>query len=97
MKKGLRLDPRTLQLEIVPLVEGSDAADLLVHDETNPVLANLLARLKPPFPVAMGVLYRAPRPTYETGVHGQIDLARSKAGAADLKKALGAGDTWEVK
>ena len=95
-RKGLVLNKR-LQLEIVALGDGASEADVLVHDETNPVLAGLLARMAPPFPVAMGVLYRNDRPTYEDGVHQQIAAAATKAKAGDLRRALEGGATWTVK
>ena len=40
--------------------------------------ADLLAAMQPPdFPVALGVLYCDPAPTYESGVVGQVDQARA--------------------
>jgi len=64
--KGLRLNPRTLALESVALgVDGVTEADLLVHDETNPVLAHLLVTLKSPMPVAMGVIHRRQAPAFD--------------------------------
>lgn len=65
--KGLRLDPATLTLEAVTLGEnGVGEADLLVHDETNPLLAQLLLSLEPPLPTAMGVIHRRRAPTYDS-------------------------------
>ena len=44
--KGLRLNPRTLSLEVVSLAgDGGNADDILIHDETNRPLAGLLAAL----------------------------------------------------
>ncbi len=64
--KGLRLDARTLRLESVTLGEnGVSEADLLVHDETNPIIGQLLAGLRAPFPVAMGILHRRTAPAYD--------------------------------
>jgi hypothetical protein len=50
----------------------------------------------PQFPVAMGVLYRSARSTYEKDVNAQVALAGEKAGAGDLKKAIYGGNTWIV-
>ncbi len=62
--KGLRLNPQTLALETVTLGEdGITEADILVHDETNPTLALLLANLAAP--AAMGVLLRVEKPVFE--------------------------------
>ncbi len=82
-EKGLRLKPGTLELEIVPA-----APDVLVHDETSRPLAQLLAALEPPFPVAMGVLYCNPATSYErevvVGTGGSLDAL------------LNSERTWEV-
>ncbi len=64
--KGLRLDPKTLSLEAVTLGEGGvTEADLVVHDETNPVLAQLLVTLAAPLPTAMGIIHRRPAPAFD--------------------------------
>jgi 2-oxoglutarate ferredoxin oxidoreductase subunit beta len=64
--KGLRLNPATLALESVTLGEdGITEADLTVHDETNPVLAQMLVSLAPPLPTAMGVIHRRQAPAYD--------------------------------
>ena len=82
-EKGLRLKPGALELEIVPA-----APDVLVHDETSRPLAQLLAALEPPFPVAMGVLYCNPATSYErevvVGTGGSLDAL------------LNSERTWEV-
>jgi len=64
--RGLRLDARTLRLE--PVVIGADGvteADILIHDETNPVLAQLLLTLHAPLPTAMGVIHRRSAPAFD--------------------------------
>ncbi len=64
--KGLRLNPSSLALEMVDLSDPSiSEADLLVHDERNPLLAQLLVNLAPPFPVAMGVIHRVEKPVFD--------------------------------
>ena len=92
--KGLRLTPQ-LSLEVVDINDDTEDS-VLIHDETNPVLAMLLARLRPPFPVAMGVLHRVQRPCYEQGVHAQLDEAGQQTDAGDLEKALLGRNTWTV-
>jgi 2-oxoglutarate ferredoxin oxidoreductase subunit beta len=96
--RGLRLDPRRLALEVVPVGEGGvTAAEVLVHDERNRVLADLLAGMQPPdFPVALGVLYCDPSPTYESGVFGQVDQARATQPAPQVADLLRKGPTWVV-
>jgi 2-oxoglutarate ferredoxin oxidoreductase subunit beta len=95
--KGLRLNPKTLGIEIVTLGEnGIKADDVLVHDEKNKVLAMLLAGLRPPaFPEVLGVIYCDPAPSYELQVKAQDDAARAK-GVGDIDKLLRAGKTWVV-
>lgn len=58
-QRGLRLTPCTLRMEAMEFDPASPPGDILVHDETDPTLAALLASMKPPaFPVALGVLHR---------------------------------------
>jgi 2-oxoglutarate ferredoxin oxidoreductase subunit beta len=96
--KGLRLKPRFMALEVVRLGEdGVSEADILIHDETNRPLAMLLAGLSgPDFPVALGVLYCDPRPTYERAVHAQNELA-AKDGRPRWNEVLRRGYTWTVE
>ncbi|MGC4086547.1 MAG: 2-oxoacid:ferredoxin oxidoreductase subunit beta [Polyangiaceae bacterium] len=95
--RGLRLNPRSFQLEAVQLgQDGVTEADILVHDETNPTLAYMLSRLTfPEFPVALGVLYAVPRPTYDATLRSQRESAATK-GKADLQRLLSGGETWEI-
>jgi 2-oxoglutarate ferredoxin oxidoreductase subunit beta len=95
-RKGLKLNDR-FQVEIVEL-DGDDTTGILVHDETNPVLANLLARMRPPLPMVMGVIFRVQRPTYDGGVHEQIATAKAKKpSAGDITSAIYSGNTWVVE
>jgi 2-oxoglutarate ferredoxin oxidoreductase subunit beta len=96
--KGLRLNARTMGLEVAVVGEnGVSEQDILVHDETNPILANLLARMPyPQFPVALGVLYSNTRVTYETAVVEQKQKTTEKHGAGQLAKLLSSGETWTV-
>lgn len=56
---GLRLKHGSLRVETVEFEPDSPPSELLVHDETDPTLAALLAPLGPPdFPVALGILHR---------------------------------------
>ena len=65
-RKGLRLNPRTLSLEGVMIGEnGVGEDDVLVHDETNPVLAHLLLAMEPPLPAALGVVHRRAEESFE--------------------------------
>ena len=95
--KGVRLRAGTFQLEVVTLGDGVAESDILVHDQTSRPLAMLLAGMQPPdFPMAIGVLYDDPAPSYEEAVHGQI--AQEKAAAkGGLREAILGANTWTIK
>ncbi len=96
--KGLRLNTKTLKLEIVVIGEnGVTEDDILVHDETNRSLANLLVALQPPeFPVVLGVIYCDPAPSFESAVIAQTEAANAGKPAGDLNALLQSGRTWTV-
>ncbi len=96
--KGLRMKKDVLELEIVTIGEdGVTEGDILLHDETNRPLAMLLASMQPPaFPVALGVLYCDPAPTYDGAVHDQVNAIKVEKGEGDFDKLLRQGHTWEV-
>lgn len=96
-RRGLRLRPQSLELEVVTLGEhGITEADVLVHDETNRTLAALLASLAPPaYPEVLGVLYCNPGESYTAAVERQ--MAAAAAGPADLATLLRSGRTWTVE
>ena len=96
--RGLRLRPGVLEPEVVTMgVNGHTEADLLVHDETNRMLAGMLAEIGPPaFPMALGVLYCDPTPSYEAAVMAQIEDAKARTPVSDLNAMLRRGHTWTV-
>ncbi|MEO3430607.1 2-oxoacid:ferredoxin oxidoreductase subunit beta [Pelagibius sp. CAU 1746] len=96
-EKGLRLVAGKLALEVVTLGEnGVTEADILVHDETDKVMAGMLAALQPPhMPVALGVLYCNPARSYETSVTDEVAAAQ-KSHPASLAELLHKGHTWTV-
>jgi 2-oxoglutarate ferredoxin oxidoreductase subunit beta len=93
---GIRLDPTSFRLEVIrPGEDGTADEDVLVHDETSRPLATMLAALEPPgFPMALGVLYRDPAPTFERQVLAQVEPESEGRGLADL---LYGGRTWTVE
>ncbi|GDX78498.1 2-oxoglutarate ferredoxin oxidoreductase subunit beta [Deltaproteobacteria bacterium] len=94
-KKGIKLNG--LRPAVVELGNGLGPDDCLVHDETDPFLGAIVARLDyPEFPVPMGVLFRKERPTYDTLVNDQVAEAKA-GGAPSLQKLLNGGETWTVK
>jgi 2-oxoglutarate ferredoxin oxidoreductase subunit beta len=98
-QKGIRLNAANMALEIVTIGEdGVSESDVLVHDETNKVLAQMLAELKgPEFPVPVGVIYKAPATAYVDDVYSQRIAVREKKGKADLNALLRTGHTWTVE
>jgi 2-oxoglutarate/2-oxoacid ferredoxin oxidoreductase subunit beta len=92
--KGIRL--RDFRPEVVQLGAGVGEVDLLVHDERNPALAYLIARLGPPsFPTPVGVFTAVERPLFEEAIGAQLTAAKAKS-APDLAALLNRGDTWTV-
>ena len=69
---------------------------MIVHDKTNRAIAHLLVEMPfGAFPMALGVLYEDPAPTFESAVVAQN--AQASAGKApDLAKLLAKGQTWMV-
>ncbi len=96
--KGLKVNAGTMSLDVVAVGEdGVAESDVLVHDETNPTLAGMLASMEPPDrPVALGVLYCDPAETYDDNVLAQVRDARDRVPDADLNAYLRRGHTWTV-
>jgi 2-oxoglutarate/2-oxoacid ferredoxin oxidoreductase subunit beta len=95
--KGLRVNLDHLHLEVVDVVDGDwQAAGVIVHDVTNRAVAHMLVEMPfGPFPMALGVLYDDPRPTFEQELLGQ-DARLNEGKTADLAKLLSKGQTWTV-
>ena len=91
--KGLALDSATLTLKVV----AGDDPSVLVHDPKNRTLAHMLVELPPvAFPVALGVLYDDPAPTFEEAVLQQNkSIARGKT--PDLQALVAKGQSWMVE
>jgi len=96
--KGLVFDPRSLTLRTVEIgVDGVTEADILVHDETNPFIGVLLARLPhPEFPIVLGVLHATSRATYEDGLAAQRTRTEG-SGPKTVQELLTSGRTWRVQ
>lgn len=96
--KGLRLIPGKFEIEVVTIGEnGVTEADILVHDETNRVMAGMLASLdNKAFPVPIGVLYCQEAEPYDEAVYRQVDQVKSSAKITKLDDLLRRGNTWTV-
>ena len=91
--KGLALDIDALALK---MVDADDPA-VIVHDPKNRGIAAMLIEMRQDegFPVALGVIYEDPRPTFEAAVVEQN--AKAAAGkTADLQALVSKGQTWMV-
>ena len=95
--KGLRVNLDHLHLEVVDVPDGDwQAAGVIVHDQTNRAIAHMLIEMPfGPFPMALGVVYDDPRPTFEAELLGQ-DAKLVEGKTADLGKLLAKGQTWTV-
>ena len=84
------------QLDVRPAIVDGDVSGVVVHDETNRGLAHMLVEMPfGPFPMALGVIYDDPAPTFESAVAAQ-NRAASEGKVADLQKLVSKGQTWQV-
>ncbi len=95
--QGLALDTERLVLKVVDVVDGDwQAAGVLVHDVRNRTVAHLLVEMPfGAFPMALGVLFDDPAPTFESAVVEQNRQA-SLGKRPELQKLLSQGQTWQV-
>ena len=69
---------------------------MLVHDPKNRQLAAMLILMPHDgFPIALGVIYEDPAPTFESAVVEQNQAAASGK-KADLQALVSKGQTWMV-
>lgn len=95
--RGIRLDGNTPM--IVEIGDKWSLDDVLVHNESDYVIASLLSNLtyQSDFPDPIGVLYAIDAPTYEELMMEQINNAIGKKGSTSVQDILNAGDTWVVE
>jgi 2-oxoglutarate ferredoxin oxidoreductase subunit beta len=95
--KGIALDREALTLKVVELEGGAwEAAGVIVHDPKNRSVAHMLVEMPfGAFPMALGVIYEDPAPTFESAVVEQN--AQVSAGKTpDLQALVAKGQSWEV-
>ena len=91
--RGLAFDSATFSLQIVDAAAQADR--VLVHDETNPTLARILLSMKEPaLPVALGVIYRKPAPSFEQGFYAAHPTKMQRTARVD--DAMRKTSTWWV-
>jgi 2-oxoglutarate ferredoxin oxidoreductase subunit beta len=95
--RGIRLDGNTPM--IVEIGDKWSLDDVLVHNESDYVIASLLSNLtyQSDFPDPIGVLYAIDSSTYEELMLNQISDAIGKKGSTSVQDMLNAGDTWVVE
>jgi 2-oxoglutarate ferredoxin oxidoreductase subunit beta len=91
--KGLALDTDRHMLKLV----NGDSDEVLVHDPRNRAVAYMLVEMPASgFPIALGVIYEDPAPTFDSAVIEQNEAA-AKGKAADLQALVSKGQTWMVE
>ena len=96
-KKGIAMDIAKLTLKVVDVVDGDwETPHVIVHDVTNRAVAHMLVEMPHgEFPMALGVLYDDPRPTFEAAVMAQ-NASASAGKVADLQALVSKGQNWTV-
>jgi len=97
---GIKLDGT--KPAIVKLSEGHSLDELWIHDEHDPVLANILIRMESiypdqNFPRPFGVFLVGQRPKYEDLLKAQIESAISEKSKGDLDELIAGNETWTIK
>ena len=95
--KGVRLDGN--KPVIVNIGDKWSIDDVLVHDESDYVIASLLSNMsyQTDFPDPIGVLYAVESETYEETMVAQINEAIKKKPNGNVQAIINSGDTWVVK
>ena len=96
--RGIAMDMDTLTLKVVGVAEGDwQAAGVIVHNVKNRALAHMLVEMPfGEFPMALGVLYDDPRPTFDSAVVEQ-NAKLSEGKTPDLQALISKGQTWTVE
>jgi 2-oxoglutarate ferredoxin oxidoreductase subunit beta len=90
--KGIALHRERLALKVV----AGDDPEVLVHDPANRGVAAMLILMPDGFPVALGVIYENPAPTFESAVVEQ-NRAVASGKTPDLQALVSKGQTWMVE
>ncbi|QPQ55385.1 2-oxoacid:ferredoxin oxidoreductase subunit beta [Allosphingosinicella flava] len=96
--KGIALDMATLSLRVVEIADGDwQGAGVLVHNPQNKALAQMLVDMPSDiFPVALGVIFDSPAPTFESAVIDQ-NKAVSTGKTPNLQALVSKGQSWMVE
>lgn len=97
---GIHLCNDQNKLEIGTIGEnGFSIDDVLIHDvhQNNRGVHLMLAEMKPPFPLAVGVIRDIDKPVYSELMENQIIEAKAKSKIKCVDDLLNSGNTWEVE
>lgn len=96
--KGIALDIEALTLKVVEVTDDDwRAAGVIIHNVRNRAIAHMLVEMPfGPFPMALGVIYDDPAPTFESAVIAQ-NRAVSEGKTADLQMLVSKGQTWMIE
>ncbi len=95
--RGIGLDREALALKVVEVQDGDwEAAGVLVHDPKNRSVAHMLVEMPANgFPMALGVLWDDPAPTFEESVIEQ-NASAAAGKTPDLQALVAKGQSWMV-
>ncbi len=94
--QGIAIGP-DMRPRVVDVAEhGVD--NLLVHDETNPTIAWVLAQMAhPEFPTPVGVVRAVERPIYDHVLRAQVEDAKKRKPGGNVQALIEAGHVWTVE
>ncbi len=95
--KGIAMDMDSLTLKVVDVVSDDwKSAGVIVHNVKNRAIAHMLVEMPfGEFPMALGVLYDDPRPTYDSAVVEQ-NAKLSEDKTPNLQALISKGQNWTV-
>ena len=92
-EKGLALD---MERHMLKVVDGT-SEEVMLHDPRNRAVAHMLVEMPASgFPVALGVIYEDPAPTFDSAVIEQ-NAAVAAGKKANLQALVAKGQTWQVE
>ncbi|PLX34783.1 MAG: 2-oxoacid:ferredoxin oxidoreductase subunit beta [Hyphomicrobiales bacterium] len=97
-ERALKCDPGKLNLKVYDVGgEEDDGHCEILHDPSNRTLAFLLAQLElPDQPLATGIIYNDPSPSYEVETYKQIEQAQENSQRRRMNDVLKQGFTWTI-
>lgn len=92
--KGLHFDPQRMALEVVDSISHAD--EILQHDETSTLVAQLLLSMQQPeFPVALGVIHRRSDDSFEDKFYKGHPTNMQRT--TTVQEVINSKNTWRVE